>query len=236
MSVMLHRTFLLLSIAALTLVSPAPVHAWQLTDSELKSVPMPANFQPVVPVMSADFDGDGQPETLTLADGHAAIRSADQIRWQSPSTWRVQQTLIADLNHDGLPEAVLLVWRPFEPWPVDKWLPAGGRIRNFHDSSGMSCHIILIGWSQNAFRERWAGSALAQPVKNLAAADLTGNGKQFLVTLESEYDDPPSAPARRLKVWEWNGFGFTVVSQMQGSFSQLAIARAENGRMLILAP
>ena len=232
----LHRTFLLVSIAALTLVSPAPVRAWQLVDSDLKSVPMPTNFQLVVPVMSADFDGDGRPETLTLAEGHATIHSADQTRWQSLSTWRVQQVIIADLNHDGLPEVVLLVWRQFKPWPVDKWLPTGGRIRNFHDSADRSCHIILIGWSQNAFRERWAGSALAQPVKNFAAADLTGNGEQLLVTLEAEYDDSPSAPARNLKVWEWNGFGFTVVSQIQGSFSQLAIARAENGQMLILAP
>jgi hypothetical protein len=232
---MLHRTFLLVSVAALMLVSPAPIHAWQLIDTELKAVPMPANFRPVAPVMSADFDGDGQPETLALADGNATIHSADQIRWQSPPTWRVQQALIADLNHDGLPEVVLLVWRPFKPWPVDQWLPTGGRIRDFHDSDGMSCHIILIGWYQNSFRERWAGSALAQPVKNFAAADLTGSGKQFLVALESEYDDPPSAAARRLKVWEWNGFGFTVVSQMQVSFSQLAIAEAENGQTLILA-
>jgi hypothetical protein len=233
---MLHRNYWLLSIAALTLVSPAPIHAWQLAGSELKAVPVPASFQSVAPVTSTDFDGDGQPETLILANGHVSIHSADQIRWQSPSTWRVQQTLIADLNHDGLPEAVLLVWRPFKPWPVDKWLPTGGRIRNFHDSAGMSCHIILIGWHQNSFRERWAGSALAQPVKNFAAADLTGSGKQFLVTLEAEYDDPPSAPARNLKVWEWNGFGFTVVSQMQGSFNLLAITRAENGQTLILVP
>jgi hypothetical protein len=233
---MLRRTFLLVSIAALMLVSPAPIRAWQLTNSELKAVPMPAEFHSVSPVMSADFDGDGQPETLTLANGHAAIHSVDLIRWQSPPTWLVQQAIIADLNHDGLPEVALLVWRQFKPWPVDKWLPAGGRIRNFHDSADRSCHIILIGWSQNAFRERWAGSALAQPVKNFAAADLTGNGEQLLVTLESEYDDSPSAPARNLKVWEWNGFGFTVVSQMQGSFGQLAIARAGNGQALILAP
>ena len=233
---MLHRTFLLVGIAALTLVSPAPIRAWQLTDSELKAVSMPAELQPVPPVMSADFDGDGQPETLTLANGHAAIHSVDLIRWQSPPTWLVQQAIIADLNHDGLPEVVLLVWRQFKPWPVDKWLPTGGRIRNFHDSADRSCHIILIGWSQNAFRERWAGSALAQPVKDFAAADLTGNGKQLLVTLEAEYDDSPSASARNLKVWEWNGFGFTVVSQLQGSFSQLAIAKAGNGQMSILTP
>ncbi len=133
MNLMFRRNFLLLSIAALTLVSPVPIHAWQLVDSELKVVPMSAELQPIAPVMSVDFDGDGQPETLTLAEGRAAIHSADQIRWQSPPAWQVQQALIADLNYDGLPEVVLLVRRPFKPWPVDKWLPTGGRIRDFHD-------------------------------------------------------------------------------------------------------
>ena len=143
---------------------------------------------------------------------------------------------MADLNQDGLPEVVMLVWRPFKPWPVDTWLPHGGRIDNFHDSAGRSCHLILIGWTKNSYRERWAGSALAEPIETFAVADLADSGEQLLVTLESEYDDPPSAPARRLKVWEWNGFGFTVVSQIQGTFNQLAIARAGNGQLLILTP
>ena len=142
----------------------------------------------------------------------------------------------SDLNQDGRPEVVLLVWRLFKAWPVDQWLPSGGRINSFHDADNLSCHIILIGWHTGQFRERWAGSALAAPVKSFAIADLTGEGKQFLVTLESEYVDPPSAPARRLKVWEWNGFGFTIVSQKDGLFSHLAIVRAGDGRTFILVP
>jgi hypothetical protein len=142
--------------------------------------------------------------------------------------------VITDLNRDGLLEAALLVWRPFKPWPVDAWLPNGGRINNFHDSSGRSCHIILIGWYQEAFRERWAGSALAEPVNSFAAVDLIQNGMQYLVTLEGAYDDLPSAPSRRIKVWEWNGFGFSVVSESEGAFSLMATAQAQDGRVLIL--
>jgi hypothetical protein len=100
----------------------------------------------------------------------------------------------------------------------------------------MSCHLILIGWHQGAFRERWAGSALAEPVKRFAVLNPDGSGRQFLVTLESEYNDAPSRPARRIKAWEWNGFGFTVVSTVEGSFRQISMIRAENGQMLILAP
>jgi hypothetical protein len=233
---MKRRTILLLVLAALALVSPAELHAWQLVDESLREVHLPAGIQPIVTAMSADFDGDGKAETLVLTDGRAAIQTEDQVLWHSPQAWQIQQALMADLNQDGRPEAVLLVWRPFQPWPVDAWLPHGGRINNFHDSSGKSCHIILIGWYRDSFRERWAGSALAEPVESFAVADLTGSGEQFLVTLEAQYDDPASAPARYLKVWEWNGFGFSLVSAMEGPFSQMAIARAHDGRMLILVP
>ena len=239
---MLRRIFLLLGFAAFVLVSPAPipygydVRAWQLADSTLVPIPLPPNTQTVQPLVSVDFDGNGTPERLALSNGQASIQSGGKIRWKSPQAWQVRQAQVADLNHDGLPEAVLLVWRPFNPWPVDAWLPNGGRIDKFHDSAGMSCHIILIGWYTGSFRERWAGSALAEPVKSFAVADLTGSGDQLLISLESEYDDPISTPARRLKVWEWNGFGFTIVSIEDGPFSQLVIVAADNGQQFILTP
>lgn len=233
---MARRIILLLSLLSLALVSPADIHAWQLVDGSLRQARVPLGIGPVLPVTAADFDSDGQMETLTLADGRVAIIGENHVLWRSPETWQVGQALVADLNQDGRPEAVLLLWRPFQPWPVDQWLPHGGRIDSFHDSSDRSCHIILIGWYQGSFRERWAGSALAEPVTSLAAADLTGNGEQFLVTLEAQYNDPASAPARYLKVWEWNGFGFSLVSKREGPFSQMAIAQAPDGQMLILTP
>ncbi|HLO27810.1 MAG TPA: hypothetical protein VK249_01665 [Anaerolineales bacterium] len=230
-SVMFHRALLLVAVAALFIISPAPVYTWQLSDRILQRV-SPSGNRVVVAETSADFDQDGIQEQLIITGVHASISTGPQIRWQSPPAWHVQQGLVADLNRDGLPEAVLLVWRPFKPWPVDTWLPNGGRIKNFHDAGGMSCHIILIGWYRNSFRERWAGSALAQPIRGLAAADLTGNGQQYLVTLEGEYDDPAWVPSRRLKVWEWNGFGFTVVTELVSSFSTIRILQ-EHGRELI---
>jgi hypothetical protein len=235
MSVMSAQPLVLLAISALALVTPVPIHAWELKDRTLEPVSLPSGTHTVAAETSADFDQDGVPETLTLTGGRAVIQTESQIRWQSPQAWQVEQAQIADLNRDGLPEAALLVWRPFKPWPVDEWLPNGGRINDFHDSRGLSCHIILIGWYQNSFRERWAGSALAEPIHSFTAADLKGSGQQYLVTLEGQYDDPPSAPSRRLKVWEWNGFGFTIVSTLEGPFSLMVTARAEDGRVLILA-
>jgi hypothetical protein len=233
---MISRRFLFLALAALTLVAPIPLHLWRLTGADLAPTALSASLRVLRPVTSADFDGDGQLETLSLVNGQATLASNGKIRWQSPAAWQVRQAEIADLNRDGQPEAVLLVWRPFKPWPVDQWLPQGGRIRNFQNAAGQACHLILIGWYQNAFRERWAGSALAEPLKAFAVADLAGTGQPVLAALEAEYADSPSAPARRLKIWEWNGFGFSVVSTLEGSFSQLALAQTFDGQNLILLP
>lgn len=233
---MLRRSYYFLVLLILVLASPAQIHALKLTDSKLSGIPLPFGAVPVEPLRQTDFDNDGMQETIAISDGRALIQDNAQIRWKSPKEWDVRQAIIADLNQDNLPEVVLLVWRVFKAWPVDVWLPNPGRIQNFHNSAGLSCHIILIGWYENSFRERWAGSALAEPVKNLAAVDLAGTGKQFLVTLESRYEDSIYAPARNLKIWEWNGFGFTIITKVDGTFSHLVIVRAENNQTLIVVP
>jgi hypothetical protein len=237
MNLMSGRVLSLLAIVAFGLVSPAPIQAWKWNAGGLERIPLSHRLQWVAANASADLNGDGIAEILTINRGSAAIRTGNQRRWQSPETWQISQAQITDLNHDKVPEVTLLVWRPFKPWPVDAWLPNGGRIQGFHDANGMSCHIILIGWKQGAYRELWAGSAMANPVKHFSAVDLTGNGKQYLVTLEGEYEDPYSAPAHRLKVWEWNGFGFTVVHKLEDaqSFSLMSTAQLNDRQVLILA-
>ncbi len=236
MSGMSGRALLILGVAALLLVMPAPMRAWRMEQSSLKSSALPLHVRLSSMDTSADLDGDKLPERLALVAGRAAIWKEDRVLWQSPPAWHVEQAQVTDLNQDGIPEITLLVWRPFKPWPVDTWLPHGGRIEDFHDTNGMSCHIILIGWKQGGFRELWAGSAMANPVKGFRAADLEGDRQQYLVTLEGEYSDPRSAPARRLKVWEWNGFGFTVVNELDESFPFIDVAQMENGQEVILTP
>ena len=233
---MSRRALLFLGMAALLLSMPAPIRAWRLDHSSLQRIPLPFLVRLAGENSSADLDGDGLPETLTLTAGRAVISTGGRSRWQSPSAWRVDQARMTDLNRDGIPEITLLIWRPFRPWPVDAWLPHGGRIEDFHNASGMSCHIILIGWKQASFRELWAGSAMANPVKSFSVADLEGNGRQHLITLETEYDDPAFDPARRLKVWEWNGFGFTAVNELDDLFILMSIAQTEDGREVILSP
>ena len=235
---MLRKFFALtvLILGVFLQTSPTPLRALYLETAGLTPVPLPAGIIPFKSPIQADFNRDGLPESLTLANGRLEIFSNDGPAWLSPAVWTVVQAEITDLNQDGTPEATLLVWRSFRQWPVDQWLPHGGRIDSFHDDQGNSCHIILVGWRGGAYGELWAGSALAEPVNSFAATDLNGDNAQELVTLEGSYADSHSAPAHALKVWEWNGFGFSVVSVMEGKFNELALAKANAGRILILVP
>jgi hypothetical protein len=235
---MLRKNFplVVLTLGVLLQTSPVPLRAWTLGPAGLIPTSISTGSVLVIPVTQADFNSDGAPENLSVADGKATIVSGSRIVWQSSQAWTVIQAAITDLNRDNMPEAALLVWRPFRPWPVDQWLPHGGRIANFHDAGGYSCHIILVGWRRGGYQEMWAGSALAEPVKSFSVADLNGDGHQELVTLEGTYTDPRSAPARALKVWEWNGFGFTVVSHIEGVFGKMSLIRADDGRILVLVP
>ena len=235
---MLRKNILLvvITLGVLMQISPIPLRAWTLGPGGLIPTSISARSAPVAPVTQADLNSDGIPENLSVTDGNATIISGSRIVWQSPPAWTVIQAEITDLDRDNMPDVALLVWRPFRPWPVDRWLPYGGRIADFHDADGNSCHIILIGWRGHEYGELWAGSALAEPIKSFSAADLNGDGLQELVTLEGTYADSRSAPARILKVWEWNGFGFNVVSKIKGKFDKMSLVRANAGHILILVP
>lgn len=241
-----YYPFVLLSLGLLLQTSPIPLRAVALGLGGLAQIPMPAGSVPVNPALQADLDGNGTPETLALTGGRLSILSegGTLTGWQSPLAWQVLQAMFSDLNRDGQPEVTLLVWRPFRPWPVDQWLPNGRRIDEFHNAEGQSCHIILIGWIRGGYHELWAGSAMADPITVFAAADLNGDKAQELLALEGRYTDPDLPPeharggkqSRTLKVWEWNGFGFTVVSSMDGTFSNITVVQANKGPILILVP
>lgn len=160
---------------------------------------------------------------LLVEDGRAALLP-DSCRemtectalWTSPADWRVSQGLWGDLNQDGELEAVLLVWRPYRPWPVDSLLTGKGRTAEFHDRQGFSSHIILIGLHRGEYDERWAGSALPIGVVRIAIRDVNQDGWQDLLALESRYENRLRFPADGFSVWTWNGFGFDLLTHRSG--------------------
>jgi len=129
-----------------------------------------------------------------------------------PPEWDVRAARLADLDRDGVSECVLLVWRPWQDWPIMRWSASPSPIAAHRDDKGDSAHIILVAPYSGArsYRELWAGSALAWPVLQIEAGDVDGDGWDELVVLEGDYAVGRKGPAQDVAVWRWNGFGFTM--------------------------
>ncbi|MHC1782708.1 MAG: hypothetical protein AB9891_08115 [Anaerolineaceae bacterium] len=181
------------------------------------------------PQIRADLNLDGIDDEIRWTGGMVEIHSGKEILFRSDPEWNVKQAEFGDLNWDSRSELVLLVWRDFKPWPVDRLLPAGGRIDDFHNADGQSCHLILIGWGKDKATEAWAGSALADPVKGFVIGDLDSNGRQELVTMDGDYSSPAYLPAKAVRIWEWNGFGFSRLEQINLPVRQVFISSDGDG-------
>jgi hypothetical protein len=151
--------------------------------------------------------------------------SVENVLWQSNPTWKVKEVLTSDLNNDGITELVLVVWRPFKPWPIDVFLPNGGRISTFHNNQNLSCHLILIGWDGTRYREIWAGSALADPISNIRAVSINGSRSLELFAIEERYNHEDSGG--NITVWSWNGFGFDLQKRISGNFSNYGLIKSD---------
>ena len=151
-----------------------------------------------------------------------------------PPTWHITASVLADVTDDGSPEWVLLVWRPWRDWPIQRWVSAPSPIAGFHDAAGDSCHLILL--DPHGGREIWAGSALPAPLLALAVGDVDGDGRNEVLTLEGDYTTGRYGPATRVDVWRWNGFGFTLEWRSSpGAFRELRLTDGNNDATLDIA-
>jgi len=153
-----------------------------------------------------------------------------------PKTWQIHAADYVDVTGDGVPECVLLVWRPWRDWAIMRWSAIPSPIAAHRDAEGYSAHIILAApsaTSRRGYRELWAGSALAIPVREMAVGDVDGDGQPELVVLEGDYQRGRIGPARTWAVWRWNGFGFTLDRRsVPGEFSELLLADSDrDGRL-----
>jgi len=231
----LRTRIFLLGALALSLVAPAPMLAFSRQGDALILRDPFLHHTPTSPSISSDLNADGMQDHIHLSQGQAAIMSEGHTLWSSPSGWDVRRTQVSDLNRDGQPELTLLIWRDFAPWPIDAYIPHPGRIDGFHNRDRRSCHLILIAWDGDSFREAWAGSALVDPLLDFTAIDMNGDGQQELAAIEGRYDAWPNA-AQAVSLWEWNGFGFTLIARSHAGlyFHSFAAHTQEEGDILLV--
>lgn len=210
----------LLCLVTMLLLSPIPVRKWSLEDSSLVSLSVSESTAHNVRNIGEKMISQEE-NTFQLKDRHLVLLRNDRPIWSSPEEWLVNQAQLADIDGDDSPELVLLVWRPFKPWRVDQYLVNPGRIDTNHNSTNLSCHIIVLHLRQFPIKEKWAGSALVRPVRQILVQDLNQDGRDELISLESTYQTPTILPASTLSIWQWSGFGFSLIQRRTGYYYQL---------------
>jgi poly-gamma-glutamate synthesis protein (capsule biosynthesis protein) len=165
-----------------------------------------------------DLTGDGTVEHVRRVDDRVTIYSAGEEVWRSPDAWRVVDLALGDPNDDGRDELVLALWKPgldgLEP-PAE-WKARTPRSRPF-----------IVGYRGGLYRTVWGGSAVSEPIHEVELGDVDGDGAEELLVLEA-----PEAGSRqrRIAVWRWHGWGFSLVWRSEADrFSNLIVDEA--GRM-----
>jgi hypothetical protein len=153
------------------------------------------------------FDGDRFVAMDSLGDGIVPLApSSPPIPpWLSP-TGDVVASRLGDVTGDGQSEWIVLVWRAWQDWPIQRWVRAPSPISGFRDAHGLSCSIVVVDPEQGV--ERWAGSPLPVSLVAMQLGDVDGDGRDEIVALEGDYRDGREGPAHHLVVWSWREFGF----------------------------
>ena len=226
-----------LIMLCLSQTSPAAIRLWHWENThQLMVQAPPASFGDQLSGILPDIPDDSTESCLELSNLRLTIHRCEQnnnsLDWQSPENWKVTEAIQSDLNRDGASEIAMVVWRLFEPWPIDRFLPNGGRIAEYQNEAGLSAHLILIGWDGDEYRELWAGSALANPIFKISAIDMDGDGYEELIALEGEYDSP--FETGNITIWKWQGFGFTLQDRIEGSYSGYAVYRMDQQTIILI--
>ncbi|MBU0494986.1 MAG: hypothetical protein KKA73_16245 [Chloroflexi bacterium] len=147
-------------------------------------------------VQQADLDGDGALETVELQWNKLRLVDDGQTAWRSDPAWTVTRFALTDIDNGGAPDIFFTVWKPDE-------------------AGALRCHPFIYGWDRDAWRPRWFGSAVADPIADFVVGDVDGDGRNELVVLEARYGDPEkgdhlSIPreGRYVAVWRFNQWWF----------------------------
>jgi hypothetical protein len=175
--------------------------------SDVSQAPAAGLFQ----AGALDLTGDGVAERVQRLGEEVVVYQGGSEVWRSPAHWQVVDLALGDPNDDGRGELLLALWQP--------------------DAEGVPCsQPFVVGYRRGAYRLLWAGSAVADPLREVELGDVDGDGVQELVVLEARGD------TQALTVWRWHGWGFSLAWRSPpGRYRDLVLVQEVAGRPPVIA-
>lgn len=142
--------------------------------------------------LKVDTNGNDQIETVILSNRHLTITNSAGDHYITPNNWLVTDISVGDMNIDGTPEVVALLWvlksgSGAYRFPVLDFIP------------GYTEYIYVFDYEGDEIKPLWHTTPLEDPVVGLHVYDL---GELAVYT----------ADGRELH-WQWVDPGFSHIDE-----------------------
>ncbi|MBU0648941.1 CapA family protein [Patescibacteria group bacterium] len=179
-------------------------------------------------LIKLDSDKDGVAEEYLLKNGRFRVKESYKIIWQSPQDWWVDDFALADSTGDGKVDINLSVWKSgsfgaSKPFWIEE------------DDPSVKNHLFVYDYINNEVVPIWQSSNLDQPNCEFDFQDIDNDGNEELVVIEGEYAEDFICEGKHVAVWQWNGWGFSLVWRSPaGDYADLQLEKI-NGAGYILS-
>jgi hypothetical protein len=119
----------------------------------------------------------------------------------------VVDVALGDPNDDGRYEIMLAIWRK--------------------DGAGYErSQPYMVGYRGGEYKLMWGGRPVAEPIQELALADVDGDGIEELVVIIEQAD----GLAQSVAVWQWQGWSFSLQWQSEPDWYEDLVIQEEAER------
>jgi poly-gamma-glutamate synthesis protein (capsule biosynthesis protein) len=204
-------------------LSENPVFEWDKTTQQFNKIyrsviynnkPSQSN---VAKSETADLDKDEKKEKYVLENGLLKIVQGNNIIWESPSEWWIDDFALADSNNDGVVDINFSVWKSGDYGSSKPfWIK--------ENDMSIKNHFFVFDFLNGTMKPIWQSSNLDTPNCEFRITDVDSDGKNDLVVIEGDYSQKPICTGNHVAIWKWNDWGFSNEWRGdKGEFSNLDI-------------